>query len=599
VISKKIFLIITLLSFIFNISLYAQNKNINKTRIAILEFKGDGIPKGTANNVSELLRVEMVKTNKYIIIERTRMDAILKEQGFQQTGCTDETCAVKIGKILSANKIMIGNVMKLQDMFVITSRIVDVETGSIELAEKESAKSEKDLYNAVQTLARNLTESIEERPVKSAANPVTDPKTKDAINKLQKYEPLPFSVSYGGWLTTAVIDEYSSGSSDLMSSVSIAQLWLKTSLPYNSYIYLRGKDVYTFYIKQPANSKIENKNNIDLDAGYFYMPIANNSINYSIGRKFYLMGSGLVFNGRGDGGEFNFYSKYADLKLFGAYTGLLNKDSNPYKLVSNLYTDDGKRIFAGGTISRSVYNQTVYLLGLYQTDKNDDIDNSSYPNAKSNYNSQYYGLGFNGTYKSASYFGEYIIERGESYTNPSSTSKKQSIKASAALLSLNYYFDVILRPVLLVQYAYGSGDPDRNGASSPTGNAKEDDKGFIYFGSYSGGYGLKPYLSNIHIYRAGVSLSPLNNSDNVMLKRINISAIYSNYQKDLSNASINGGEANEPNKDIGHGFDMAFTWQIFSDMSLFCNYALFIPGSAYASGEKNRTFIMAGLNLSF
>jgi hypothetical protein len=416
---------------------------------------------------------------------------------------------------------------------------------------------------------------------------------------LKPANPEPFSISHGGWLTTAVIDEYASGSADLISSVSIAQIWLKATLPYNSYIYLRGKDVYTFYIKQPGNSDIENKNNIDLDVGYFYMSAAQNSVNYSVGRKFYLLGSGLVFNGRGDGGEFNLYSKYADLKLFGTYTGLLNKDSNPYKQVSNLYTDDGKRVFAGGTISKSMYNQNVYLLGLYQTDKNDDMDNSTYPNAKSSYNSQYYGLGFNGTLRNASYFGEYIIERGESYTDPSYTNKKQSIKASAAVLSLNYYFDVMLRPVLFMQYAFGSGDSDKVNPMSPVGNTKADDKGFMYFGSFSGGYALRPYLSNIHIYRAGIAFTPLYNSESIMLKRMNISAIYSNYQKDVSTATINGGEATKPNKNIGHGFDLALTWQIFSDFSFFANYALFVPGSAYVSGEKNRTFIMAGLNLTF
>ncbi|MBN2402826.1 MAG: alginate export family protein [Spirochaetes bacterium] len=409
----------------------------------------------------------------------------------------------------------------------------------------------------------------------------------------------PFSISYGGWITTAVIDQYSSNTSNLISSVSMARIWLKTTLPYNSHIYLRGKDVYTYYIKQPEDADNKNENNIDLDVGYFYMSLLNNSINYSVGRKFYILGSGIIFNGRGDGGEFNYYSKYADLKLFGAYTGFLNKDSNPYKLVSDLYTDDGKRIFAGGTISKSFYNQTFYLSGLFQMDKNDEMDDTSYPDAESTYNSQYYAIGFKGTFKNAFYFGEYIIERGESYTGPESTTKKQDIKASAATLNLNYYFSIMLRPVLVVQYAYGSGDSDKNNPSSPTGNTDKDDKGFMYFGSYSGGYALRPYLSNIHIYRIGAAISPLSNSNNIMLKRINLSAIYSNYQKDVANSTINAGEATEPNKDIGHGFDVGLTWQIFSDLSFFGNYAVFVPGSAYASGEKNRTFIMGGINLSF
>ncbi|MFH0975303.1 MAG: alginate export family protein [Spirochaetota bacterium] len=413
--------------------------------------------------------------------------------------------------------------------------------------------------------------------------------------------PEPFTISYGGWLTTAIIDSRSgttSSTSEIMSSVTLARVWLKTTLPYNSYIYLRGKDIYTYYIKDD-DLDLDNENDIDLDAGFFYMSLLKNSINYSVGRKFYLLGSGLVFNGRGDGGEFNFYSKYADLMVFGAYTGLLSKETNPYRLTSQYFTneeskDEGKRIFAGGLISKTFLNHTLYLLGLYQTDKNDEPDN-----ANTSYNSQYYGLGFKGVFKNAFYYGEYIIERGESFTNSSGSNEKQSIKASAAILSMNYYFDIKLSPAILLQYAYGSGDSDKDNPSSLTGNTRSDDKGFIYFGNYSGGYGLRPYLSNIHIYRAGAAISPFSDFSNIIFKRINISAIYSNYQKDVSNKGINEGEATEPNKDLGHGFDLGLAWQIYSDLSFFGNFGLFIPGSAYASGEKNRTFIMAGINLSF
>jgi hypothetical protein len=445
--------------------------------------------------------------------------------------------------------------------------------------------------------------------------------TGDSIESLFKTEdgmkPLiaksePFTISYGGWFTTAVIDDRSgnSGSStEIMSSVSTVKVWLKTTLPYNSYIYLRGMDRYTYYIKKPDGSDAlyENENDIDLDAGYFSMSILNNRIDYSLGRKFFLLGSGILFNGRGDGGELNIYSKYIDLNFFGAYTGLLSKESNPYRLSSTLVTategtDEGKRIFAGGSLSRTIYNQTIYFLALYQQDKNDDINKATYPYAKGDYNSQYYGLGIKGVFKNASYFGEYIIERGKSYTEPvpSIANDKQDIKASAAIFSMNYYINAKLRPVLLLQYAYGSGDSDKDNPSSTTGNTNSDDKGFMYFGNYSGGFALRPYLSNIHIYRAGVAISPLIESNAaIWLKRMNIAVTYSNYQKDISNGTINSGEAPEPNKAIGHGFDLGLTWQIFSDMSFFGNVGLFMPGPAYASGEKNRTFVMAGLNLSF
>jgi hypothetical protein len=415
----------------------------------------------------------------------------------------------------------------------------------------------------------------------------------------------PFIISYGGWITSSIINSKSgndaTGTTEIMSSSSVAKLWFKTTLPYNSQIYLRGRDIFSYYIEKPEGSDLDDtENDIDLDVGYYYISLRDNTINFFAGRKFFLLGTGLLFNGRADGGEFNFFSRYVDVKIFGAYTGLLSEDTNPYRLSSRDISDEGKRMFIGGSISKSFYNQTVYLMALYQMDKNDDIDEDAYPDAKAEYNSQYYGLGLNGIFKDAFYYGEFIVERGESYTDYiTASNEKQDINAMAAIVGINYYFDIKLRPVLLIDYAYGSGDSDKNYTSSATGNVSGKDKGFIYSGTYSGGYGLRPYLSNIHVYRAGVAFSPLYDLDNILFKRINLIAKYSNYQKDVSNSPINENEAINSKKDIGHGIDIAIKWKIFSDFSVFGNYGIFIPGSAYDSGEKNRTFVLAGIYLSF
>ncbi len=132
-----------------------------KMRIAIMNFKAKGVSRALSENVSELIRGEMINTGRFTVIERAQMNNILKEQGFQRTGCTDVSCAVEIGKLLSAKKILIGTVMKMGGMIIITARIVDVQSGSGEFSEKQNAKSEKDLYNAVTIFTQKLTDRIE------------------------------------------------------------------------------------------------------------------------------------------------------------------------------------------------------------------------------------------------------------------------------------------------------------------------------------------------------------------------------------------------------------------------------------------------------
>ncbi|MDY6934602.1 MAG: alginate export family protein [Spirochaetota bacterium] len=420
---------------------------------------------------------------------------------------------------------------------------------------------------------------------------------KDMI--IPKAEKKPFTFSYGGWLMPIVIDERNGdGKNELLSSITIGKLWVKSWLWERSAIYLRVKDVYTGILRE-KNIDIDNSDNLfDLDVGYWSISNSNNTLKLYIGRKFFIIGTGLIFNGRGDGCQFDLNSKYVDFRLIGVYSGYLKKDNNPYNLSDKDISDGSKRIFTGGTISKIIYNQKVYLFGLAQIDKGKDS-----AGIKSKYNSEYYGLGFTGVFQNAYYFGEFIHERGKSYlSDPDPITglyEKQNIYAFAAVFGLQYYLNLSYNPVLLLNYAYASSDKNRINYQSPSGNESGKDNGFIYFGTYVGGYALRPLLSNIHVMRCGLSILPFYNSKRQFLKRMNLIIKHSYYYKNDSNSGINSGEALLNSRDIGHGDDVMLRWKIFYDLSAYVNYAIFIPGNAYPSSEENRYFFMGGLIISF
>lgn len=118
--------ILTLL-IIVNI-LFAQKQNI-----AVLELEGNGISAVDITGLTNRLRTELFKTNKYNVIERSRMDEILKEQGFQISGCTNTECAIEIGKLIGVQKIVMGSVDKVLDLISVNIRLVDVASGLIEI----------------------------------------------------------------------------------------------------------------------------------------------------------------------------------------------------------------------------------------------------------------------------------------------------------------------------------------------------------------------------------------------------------------------------------------------------------------------------------
>ena len=135
-----------------------KSGNITQYRLAVMDFQAKGVSSDIAKNTSELIRAELINSGRYLIIERAQMDQILKEQGIQQTGCTDISCAVQVGQILSANKILIGSIMKIGKNIVISGRIVDVEKGIGEKAASESTESIDDIVNAANAFGIKISE---------------------------------------------------------------------------------------------------------------------------------------------------------------------------------------------------------------------------------------------------------------------------------------------------------------------------------------------------------------------------------------------------------------------------------------------------------
>ncbi|MBU1078273.1 MAG: CsgG/HfaB family protein [Spirochaetes bacterium] len=142
------------------ILLMVSGLQAEKMRIAIMDLQAMDVSKNTARAVSELIRTELFNTGYFRVVERSEMNSILKEQGLQFTGCTETECAVQVGKLLSARKILVGSVSKLGTSFIINARIVDVERGEMEFGDKAKAESESELDKAVERFARKLAGRI-------------------------------------------------------------------------------------------------------------------------------------------------------------------------------------------------------------------------------------------------------------------------------------------------------------------------------------------------------------------------------------------------------------------------------------------------------
>ncbi|MBU0711757.1 PEGA domain-containing protein, partial [bacterium] len=134
------------------------NQQKPELNIALLEFVSRGLTDTEAAIISDRIRLELKNTGRYNVLEREMMKAILQEQSFQQSGCTDSECLVEVGQLLSVEKMVGGSISKIGNLYVIEARIIDVATGSIDhnVAEDYSGPIELLLVNTTKTVARKL-----------------------------------------------------------------------------------------------------------------------------------------------------------------------------------------------------------------------------------------------------------------------------------------------------------------------------------------------------------------------------------------------------------------------------------------------------------
>jgi TolB-like protein len=129
-----------------------------KKNIALMEFVARGLSETEAAIISDRIRLELKNTGVFNVIEREMMNAILKEQSFQQSGCTESECLVEVGQLLAVEKMVGGSISKVGNLFVIEARIIDVKTGSINynVAEDYSGPIELLLVNVTKKVAQRL-----------------------------------------------------------------------------------------------------------------------------------------------------------------------------------------------------------------------------------------------------------------------------------------------------------------------------------------------------------------------------------------------------------------------------------------------------------
>lgn len=113
-----------------------------------------------AEALRDMLVTALAGTGKVEVVEREMLDKILEEQKLGTTGLVDRETASRIGKLVGAEYVLLGRVVKRGVKVEVDLRLVSVGTGKV-VAASSAEGLEEGLRAVAEELARKLVEKVE------------------------------------------------------------------------------------------------------------------------------------------------------------------------------------------------------------------------------------------------------------------------------------------------------------------------------------------------------------------------------------------------------------------------------------------------------
>jgi hypothetical protein len=154
-------------------SISAQN---TKDKLAVLSLDAKGINLDPIQ-VGNLTRIEIEKTGLYEVLDRYDVAFLLEKENINLDNCYGKTCLVEVGKKLKTDKILTGSVEVLGENIVISIRLLDIASQTIE---KSKVTQFLNLKNQLQPMLNVTVSQLFDLPI--------DQNTLTKLTKSDDYE---------------------------------------------------------------------------------------------------------------------------------------------------------------------------------------------------------------------------------------------------------------------------------------------------------------------------------------------------------------------------------------------------------------------------
>ena len=110
--------------------------------------------------LQQILITELARNPAMRVVERSRINELIREQDLGTSERVDANTAARIGRLIGARYMVLGGFVDFFGDFRIDARIVNVETGELVKSERVTDKREG-LYQLIVDLAGRLTDNVD------------------------------------------------------------------------------------------------------------------------------------------------------------------------------------------------------------------------------------------------------------------------------------------------------------------------------------------------------------------------------------------------------------------------------------------------------
>lgn len=121
--------------------------------IAVLPFYARGVPESDGRTYAEVLRTKVLSSGGCRVVERERINAVLKEQRLHAGKLVDTQSAIRVARVLKADYIVTGSVGKLLQEQLASVSVISVADGVVKSADFVQWRKDAEMDNVLGDIA--------------------------------------------------------------------------------------------------------------------------------------------------------------------------------------------------------------------------------------------------------------------------------------------------------------------------------------------------------------------------------------------------------------------------------------------------------------